>query len=98
MKKNLSQEEIKRLTEQKVSQLLKNPKKLKSVDNQTQKEKKWAANFGEDPNAPGTPPPTKKVMEEVPVKIDSRTTIYVRKDKCYQLPDGSWAKKPKDEK
>lgn len=65
-------------------------KKNKTREKAEQKERTWAKRHMEEavPVIKQAP-----ITDQVPVKIDSRTTVMVRRDKCVQLEDGTWVKK-----
>lgn len=64
-------------------------RKMKSTEERLKKEKKWAAEQISESS-----PTIKKVdSDKVAVKIDARTIVMVRRDKCRQLKDGTWVKK-----
>jgi len=73
---------LRQLAERKVN------KKMKVLDNQAKKEKKWA-----DEQTKISPIHRKLSDDDkVPVRINSRTIVMVDRSKCTKQNDGSWVK------
>lgn len=66
-------------------------KKYGKKADRTNREKKWANSFIEEGESKIKA--VKPKVEKVPVHVDSKTIIYVRKDKCRKLPNGMWTRK-----
>lgn len=64
-------------------------RKMKSTVEKEKRERKWAEEQITESSVISKP----KDSDKVPVKLDARTTIMVRRDKCIQLKDGTWIKK-----
>jgi hypothetical protein len=62
---------------------------MKSTVEKDKRERKWAEQQKSESSAISKSADSDKV----PVKIDARTTIMVRREKCVQLKDGTWIKK-----
>lgn len=75
-------------------------KRIVSENNKLAREKKFADSLeeGEDPIQKLRETHLERVNNNdlVKVKIDRQTTLYVAKEKCKQLPDGTWVKKQSD--
>jgi len=75
-------------------------KKITAQNNRLEREKKFAESLedGEDPVNKLISDHLKRVNNKdiVKVRVDRKTMIYVDRNKCVQLEDGTWIKKQND--